>query len=253
MPSRRKLAEPGQLDGKRAFVLHLTAAVQAVITRLAPRESGCGRPALPRRRPGCLECLARLTHFPDATHLLVMEVVTRLVVGTDAEVIASAAAGDEIALRLLIAAHHDDMRRVCRYITRDEAITEEAVQAAWTIAWRKLDRVRDPERLKPWLVSIAVNEAKQLLRKRRRQAELEVTTELPLGHGYFYPAVDARAIDLRAAIQRLDVDDQALLAMRYVVGFDATELSAALGISPAGTRTRLKRLLDRLRKELADG
>ena len=104
-----------------------------------------------------------------------MEVVTRLAAGNDADVIASAAAGDEMALRLLIASHHDDMRRVCRYITRDEAITDEAVQAAWAIAWRKLDRVRDPDRLKPWLVSIAVNEAKLLLRKRRRRAEFEVT------------------------------------------------------------------------------
>ena len=33
----------------------------------------------------------------------------------------------------------------------------------------------------------------------------------------------------------------------------STELSAATGISPAGTRTRLKRLLDRLREDLADG
>jgi DNA-directed RNA polymerase specialized sigma24 family protein len=51
-------------------------------------------------------------------------------------------------------------------------------------------------------------------------------------------------------MQRLDPDDRALLTMRYVFGFDATELSTALGISPAGTRTRLKRLLDRLRQEL---
>mgnify|MGYP001815508628 CR=1 FL=1 len=50
--------------------------------------------------------------------------------------------------------------------------------------------------------------------------------------------------------RRLDPDDRALVAMRYVFGFDATELSATTGISPAGTRQRLKRLLDRLRQEL---
>ncbi len=57
-------------------------------------------------------------------------------------------------------------------------------------------------------------------------------------------------LDLRAAMQRLDPDDRALLAMRYVAGFNATELSAALGISPSGTRNRLERLLARLREEL---
>ncbi len=182
-----------------------------------------------------------------------MEVVTRLAGPEQAGVIASAAAGDEIAFKQIIAAYHDDMRRVCRYVTRDDAITDEAVQAAWAIAWRKLGSVREPERLRPWLISIAVNEAKQLLRKRRRRAEIEVATDASARPGGIDPGADVDAIDLRSAIERLDVDDQALLAMRYVAGFDATELSAATGISPAGTRTRLKRLLDRLRQELADG
>ena len=33
-----------------------------------------------------------------------------------ADVLASAAAGDEIAFQRLIAEHHDDMRRVCSYV-----------------------------------------------------------------------------------------------------------------------------------------
>ena len=106
-----------------------------------------------------------------------MEVVTRLTGRDQADVIASAAAGDEIAFKQIIAAHHDDMRRVCHYVTRDDAITDEAVQAAWAIAWRKLGTVREFERLRPWLISIAVNEAKQLLRKRRRRAEIEVASD----------------------------------------------------------------------------
>ena len=58
-------------------------------------------------------------------------------------------------------------------------------------------------------------------------------------------------MDLDAALMRLDPDDRALLAMRYVAGFDATELSIAIGLSPSGTRSRLERLLARLRGELA--
>ena len=37
-------------------------------------------------------------------------------------------------------------------------------------------------------------------------------------------------VDLRAALLRLDPDDRALLAMRYVAGFDSTELATATGI-----------------------
>ena len=182
-----------------------------------------------------------------------MGAVTRLAERDHVDVIASAAAGDEVAFQRIIAEHHDDMRRVCKYVTRDDAITDEAVQAAWAIAWRKIGSVREPTSLRPWLVSVAVNEAKQLLRKRRRRADVEVAVDASARPGGIDPAADVEAMDLRGAIERLDHDDQALLAMRYVAGFDATELSAATGISPAGTRTRLKRLLDRLRQDLADG
>lgn len=39
--------------------------------------------------------------------------------------------------------------------------------------------------------------------------------------------------------------------MRYVAGFNANELAVVTGKSPAATRQRLKRLLDRLREDLA--
>lgn len=53
----------------------------------------------------------------------------------------AAAAGDEVAFRQVIVEHHDDMRRVARYITRDAQLAEEATQATWCIAWRKLGNV----------------------------------------------------------------------------------------------------------------
>jgi RNA polymerase sigma-70 factor (ECF subfamily) len=165
-------------------------------------------------------------------------------------VIASASAGDEVAFAMIVADHHEDMRRVCTVVCGNETIAEEAAQAAWSIAWRRLASLREPERLRPWLVSVAVNEAKQLLRKRRRASALEVTVDASRTAGGIDPAIGIDLLDLRSALDRLDPDERALLAMRYVAGFDATELAAATGISPAGTRTRLKRSLDRLRKEL---
>jgi DNA-directed RNA polymerase specialized sigma24 family protein len=57
-------------------------------------------------------------------------------------------------------------------------------------------------------------------------------------------------IDLAAALARLTADDRALLAMRYVAGFDSFEIARATGRSASGTRARLARLLARLRTEL---
>jgi RNA polymerase sigma-70 factor (ECF subfamily) len=182
-----------------------------------------------------------------------MEAVTRMATRQQSDTLASAAAGDEIAFQHIIAAHHEDMRRVCQAISGDHAIADEAVQAAWLVAWKKLSQVHGPDQLRPWLVSVAVNEAKKLMGKRRRRAEIEVAADASGEPGGIDPATGVAAVDLRAALSRLDPDDAALLAMRYVAGFDSNELAAATGISPSGTRSRIERALKQLRKDLGDG
>jgi len=48
----------------------------------------------------------------------------------------------------------------------------------------------------------------------------------------------------------LSAEDRSLLALRYVAGLDSTEIAAHLGGSASGIRSRLARLLDRLRVDL---
>jgi RNA polymerase sigma factor (sigma-70 family) len=168
-------------------------------------------------------------------------------------VLASALAGDEVAFARIIDAHDAEMYRVCVAVARDSAIAADGVQAAWGIAWRKLTTIRDPARLRPWLIAIAVNETKTLMKKRQRRSLVELHSGADDHAGGIDPAADVASIDLRRTLERLDPDDRALLAMRYVAGLNATELATALGISPSGTRSRLERLVARLRQELSDG
>src|SRR5687768_13263302 len=105
-----------------------------------------------------------------------MEAVTRIA-DRHGGLLASAAAGDELAFSRIIAANHDDMRRVATHVTGDRGLADEAMQAAWLIAWERLGNVRDEAHLRPWLVSVAANEAKRVLRKRRRRAQVEVAID----------------------------------------------------------------------------
>jgi RNA polymerase sigma factor (sigma-70 family) len=165
-----------------------------------------------------------------------------------------AAEGDEAAFARIVDTHHADMSSVCFVVTGGDAdLTAEAVQSAWPIAWRKLHTIREPDRLRPWLISIAVNEARQLARRRRRGRVLEISVAMDPTAMTTDPASRASDIDLRSALARLKPEDRALIALRYVAGFDSTELARATGMSPSGTRARLARLLDLLRSELGDG
>ena len=152
-----------------------------------------------------------------------MGAMTRVAGADHIGVIETAAAGDEAAFERIVTTYHAHMHRVCVFVTGDQAIAEEAVQAAWAIAWRKLGSLQDPGRLGPWLVSVAVNQAKDLLRKRRRRTEVEGLSYTPLPAGGVDPATGIDSMDLRAALWRLDPDDRALLAMRYVAGFTSTD------------------------------
>lgn len=106
--------------------------------------------------------------------------------------------------------------------------------------------------MRSWLVAISANEARQLVRKKRRRSLVEI----PVGDVALGAAPDPSArtadLDLINALARLSPDDRALLALRYVAGLTSFELAQAFGGSASGTRARLARLLERLRKELGD-
>jgi RNA polymerase sigma factor (sigma-70 family) len=171
--------------------------------------------------------------------------------GVAATTVAEAAGGDADALARIVGAHHDDMARICYVICGDQDMAQDAVQAAWPIAWRKLGSLRDPERLRPWLMAIAANEARQILRRQRRYQVVEIEVA-DVGSPHGDPAANSALTDLSVALRRLSPEDRALLALRHVAGFDATEIGRELGMSPSGVRSRLARLLDRLRSELQD-
>lgn len=166
-----------------------------------------------------------------------------------AQTVAAAAAGDQVAFARIVADFHVDMVRVCHVITRDAETANDAVQQAWTIAWRNLRKLREPDRLRSWLVAIAANEARQMVRSQRRRVVTELKVEAPRDDDEGTKVWGGR-IDLRNALAGLSADDRQLLALRYIAGFDSAELSRVTGLTPSGTRARLQRLLATLRDEL---
>ena len=164
-------------------------------------------------------------------------------------IVEHAIAGDEVAFARIIAAHHDDMARIAYVVCGDLDIAEEAEQSAWAIAYRRLKDLRDPDRLRPWLMSVAANEARQIVRSRRRRT----VREIAVGDSTRPRDIDhAGLIDLADALGRLDPKDRAIVGMRFLGGFGSAEIGREMGMTASGVRVRLHRLLERLRKDLGD-
>ncbi len=161
-----------------------------------------------------------------------------------------AAAGDRAAFTRLVESFHADMARLAYFVCGgNRELTEDAVQSAWAIAWSRLGTLRDPERIRAWLLSVTANEARQLLRSQRHAASIRLEfaeASVAAPDPYASPAV----LDMINVLARLKPEERTLVGLRYAAGLDSAEIGAALGISASGVRSRLDRLLDRLRAEL---
>ena len=190
-----------------------------------------------------------MRHFGISPHLPVMtEVAVQEATGLEG-IVRRAAAGDEVAFTRLVAEHDASMLRVAFVIVADAGAANDAVQAAWATAWQELHRVREPRNVRSWLIAVAANEARQALRRRRGHVLVDLSDATDrAGEGDPADAIDL--LDLQRALRRLAPDDRSLIAMRYVGGVDSTEIAAQTGISASGVRSRLARVLDRLKADL---
>lgn len=137
------------------------------------------------------------------------------------------------------------------------ADAEDAAQEAIMRGFQARHTLRDAASLRSWLIRITYNVCHDWHRgrfgtHRSLTQPLFDETDEPLAILDDDPgASDATAaLDLRQAINRLNMDLRVVVVLRYYAGMDATEVGAALGLASATVRTRLRRALALLRDHL---
>jgi RNA polymerase sigma-70 factor, ECF subfamily len=184
-------------------------------------------------------------------------------------------AGDEQAFEALVARHYATMLSVARSYVQSRAVAEEVVQEAWLGVLQSLGRFEGRSSLKTWIVAIVVHTAqKRGARERRSVPFASLAPEASVDEGRFqsadepfpghwrrYPARWGASPDRVAedretlrvamrAITELPPNQQAVIRMRDIEGWDADEVCAALNVSPANQRVLLHRARSRVRAAL---
>jgi RNA polymerase sigma-70 factor, ECF subfamily len=152
------------------------------------------------------------------------------------------AAGDQQALRQLIARHQ---LRVFRFITRlvrSEAVAEELTNEVFLEAWRNAKSFEGRSNPVTWLLSIAHNKAVSSLRKRREQAWDEDQAR-EIADGNDDPEVVAQKADkgalMRKCMDSLTAEHRVIIDLVYYQEQSVAEASAILGIPEATVKTRM--------------
>jgi RNA polymerase sigma factor (sigma-70 family) len=168
------------------------------------------------------------------------------------ELIAQARRGDAAAYAMLVRRHEDVAFRTAMLITGHPQDAEDAAQDGFVKAWRALHRFRAGEPLRPWLLSIVANEARNRRRAAGRREHLALRAAAAVPTPSEPPATLLDRDQLAAAIGRLRDDDRVILGCRYLLDLSEAEMAAALGVARGTVKSRLSRALDRLRAEAGD-
>ena len=174
---------------------------------------------------------------------------------TDQVAVDSVRAGDWDSYAILVRRHAAAAHRAA-VVFGAGPDAEDVVQVAFVKAFEALPRCRDGAAFRPWFLRIVINEANNARRSAGRRwsaAERLATLDVPLDGPD--PAASTlsgeRRAELMAAIRRLPVPQQRVIACRFLLELDEGETATALGL-PAGTvKSRLHRALRRLQRELS--
>jgi RNA polymerase sigma factor (sigma-70 family) len=168
------------------------------------------------------------------------------------ELVLRAQRGDLRAYEELVRPHEEIAFRVAYVITRNAADAEDAVQDALVKAWRALGRFRAGEPLRPWLLRIAANEARNRRRSAGRRERLVLRSAPHSGEAAPSPedaVLDAsQRAELLRALDELPDAAREVLACRYLLELSEEETAAALDLAIGTVKSRTSRALDRLKE-----
>jgi RNA polymerase sigma-70 factor (ECF subfamily) len=188
----------------------------------------------------------------------------------DTELVQRINTGDKRAFKLLMRRYNQALYRTARSILKDDAEAEDALQEAYLLAYRGIDKFRGDAKLSTWLTRIVVNEAIARRRKTHHRAEIicldcdmehdpdadmanfaanaaDITPDSPEGAAM---RQDARRL-LEAKIDDLPEAFRTVFVLRAIEEIPVDEVALALNIPEATVRTRYFRARSLLRKALA--
>jgi RNA polymerase sigma factor (sigma-70 family) len=167
----------------------------------------------------------------------------------EASLVSAARGGDDAAWELLVTQNQEAVFRLAYLIVGDADDAQDVAQGVFIRAYKKLDQFDSARPLRPWLLGIAANLARNKQRsvgrylnamRRYLQDHREQTvTESPAGRG------DAHI--LWQAVRQLPAAAQEIIYLRYFLEMSEVEAAQTLAVAPGTVKSRTHRALKKLR------
>ena len=147
-------------------------------------------------------------------------------------------------LEELVNSYENTLFRAALAILGDVHEAEDAVQDTFLRYLEKRPEFRDGGHEKAWLLTVAANRCKSVLRARKRHPSVELLD--------VYPAPDPEGRELMEAVLALPANQRAAVHLHYYEGYTTGEIARILGQRPGTVRSHLSRARESLRTYLSD-
>ena len=173
---------------------------------------------------------------------------------SDAVIVERVLRGNVEAFGALVERYRDRYARYALHMLGNREDAEEALQDAFTRAYRSLSRCDDPERFGAWLFRILVNRCRTVGARRGRRAKTFVFDETALlSASEEHPAEQgAWREEIDRALQRLRPEQREAFLLKYVEELGYDEMSRLTGVGVSALKMRVMRACDRLRELLSE-
>jgi RNA polymerase sigma factor (sigma-70 family) len=176
-------------------------------------------------------------------------------VRSDAELARAWQTGDHTAFAEVYDMLSPSLFGVSMGLVRDRSAAADVVHDTFVRAARRIDGLREPERLRAWLFAILRNEATDWLRRRGREIAEDVAVmsehlaaDLPEPHTELSRSELADVV--WSAAEALQQRDREVLELHVRAGLEAGDLADALGVTPGHAAVLLSRMRDRMEKAI---
>ncbi|WBB81497.1 sigma-70 family RNA polymerase sigma factor [Micromonospora sp. WMMD882] len=160
--------------------------------------------------------------------------------------------GERAGLEGMYRRYADRLYTYARVVTREPEAAADAVHDAFLAAGQRIDQLRDPDRLRPWLYAIVRNECLRQLRERSRSTPLDEAAE-PVADAAD-PGADVNAQQVRelvhAAADALNPGDREVVHLAIRHDLSSADIGAALGVPANHAHARLSRARAQLERAL---
>ncbi len=176
---------------------------------------------------------------------------------TSRELVGRALAGDTWAEEAIYSRHIDGIVGLLTRLLGRSAEVDDAAQDTFARALERLGDLRDRDALQSWLTSIAVNEARRRLGRRRWMRVLGLDRSIDdvpldrLARDDVPPEVRQELSSLFAVVQTLGAVERVAWSLKRIEGWGLGEIAQACACSLATVKRRIAAADRRIQRQLA--